>query len=127
MNSQYLELGMSLVSIVTAVSTTATAILIIIKMAADRRAKRDKYERAVTEGYVYGRDVNSFPDMCRSFILYSIARHSDGKSCEYGFHKVVHDYSIDNPKEFLEFVINHQPKSEDRYTFDELKFLLKLK
>ena len=127
MNLPDFDTVMLIVNIVIAVSTTATAVLVIIKMVADRRAKLDKYERAVTEGYVYDSGVKTLADMCRRFILNSIMRHNDGTSCKYGFHKVVRDYNISNPKDFLKFVINHQAKSDDLSTFDELKHLLKLK
>lgn len=100
---------------------------VFIDMRADRRAKLDKYERAVTEGYVYDSGVKTFADMCHRFILTSIARHTDGKSYEYGFHKVVRDYNISNPKEFLKFVIDHQAESGDPFTFDQVKYLLRLK
>ena len=127
MNSPEFDIFMLIVNIVIAVSTTATAILVIIKMVADRRAKLDKYERAVTEGYVYDSGVKTFADMCHRFLLTSITRHTDGKSYEYGFHKVVRDYNISNPKEFLKFVIDHQAKSDDPFTFDGTQHLLKLK
>jgi len=127
MNSQEFDIVVLIVNIVIALSTTATAILVIIKMFADRRGKLDKYERAVTEGYVYDNGVKTFEDMCRRFILTSITRHNDGKSYEYGFHKVVRDYNIANPKEFLKFVIDHQPKSDDSFTFDQVQYLLRLK
>lgn len=118
---------MLIVNIVIAISTTATAALVIIKMIANRREKLGKYERAVTEGDVYDSGVKTFADMCHRFILTSITRHNDGKSYEYGFHKVVHDYNISNPKEFLKFVVNHQAEVDDPFTFDEVTVLLKLK
>lgn len=118
---------MLIVNIVIAVSTTATAALVIIKMVADRREKLDNYERAVTEGYVYDSGVKTFVDMCSRFLLTSIIRHNDGKSYECGFHKVVRDYNISNPKEFLKFVTDHQAKFDEPVTFDQLKYLLKLK
>lgn len=127
MNSPSFDIVMLIVNIVIAVSTTATAALVIIKMVADRRAKLDKYERAVTEGDVYDSGVKTFADMCHRFILTSIARHTDGKSYEYGFHKVVRDYNISNPKEFLKFVTDHQAEYDDPFIFDQVKYLLKLK
>lgn len=127
MNSPDFNTVMFIVNIVIAVSTTATAVLVIIKMVSDRRAKLDKYERAVTEGYVYDSGVKTLADMCSRFILNSIMRHNDGTSCKYGFHKVVRDYNISNPKEFLKFVIDRQVKFDEQVTFDQLKYLLKLK
>lgn len=127
MNSPEFDIVMLIVNIVIAISTTVAAALVIIKMLADRREKLDKYERAVTEGYVYDSGVKTFADMCSRFILTSITRHTDGKSYEYGFHKVVRDSNISNPKEFLNFVIEHQAESNDPFTFDQVKYLLKLK
>ena len=127
MNAPTIDTVMLIVNIVIAVSTTATASLVIINIITDRRKKLDNYERAVTEGYVYDSGVKTFEDMCSRFILYSINRHSDGKSYEYGFHKVVRDYNISNPKEFLKFVTDHQVEFDEQVTFDQLKYLLKLK
>ena len=127
MNSPTFDIVMLIVNIVIAISTAATAALVIIKMIADRREKLDKYERAVTEGDVYDSGVKTFADMCHRFILTSITRHTDGKSYEYGFHKVVRDYNISNPKEFLKFVVSHQAEVDDPFTFDQVTDLLKLK
>lgn len=127
MNSLAFNIVMLIVNIVIAVSTTAAAVLVIIKRRTDRREKLDNYERAVIEGYVYDSGVKTFADMCHRFILTSIAAHTDGKSGEYGFHKVVRDYNISNPKEFLKFVIDHQEESDDPFTFGQVKHLLKLK
>lgn len=127
MNSLPFTTVMLIVNIVIAVSTTATAALVIINMIIDHRKKLDNYERAVTEGYVYDSAVKTFADMCSRFILTSMNRHTDGKSYEYGFHKVVRDYNISNPKEFLKFVTDHQAKFDEPVTFDQLKYLLKLK
>lgn len=127
MNSPTFSIIMLIVNIVIAVSTTAAAVLVIIKMRTDRREKLDNYERAVTEGYVYDSGIKTFADMCHRFILTSITRHTDGKSSEYGFHKIVRDYNISNPKEFLKFVIDRQPDSDYSVTFDQVTYLLKLK
>lgn len=127
MNSPTFNIVMLIVNIVIATSTTATAALVIIKMIIDHRTKNDKYERAVTEGYVYDSDVKTFTDMCHRFIFNSIMCHDDGTSSEYGFHKVVRNYSISNPKEFLKFVIAHQGKTDDPFRFDQVNYLLKLK
>ena len=129
MLSQYtIEYATLMVTLALTIISFITLIVMVVKplfsMYMDYRQKVRKYKRAIREGMVYDNEIKTLPDAGHRLVLYWITRNTDHKSVEYGFYSVVKKFNIDDPEDFLKYVVKTQSKQPDAFSYGELEYLL---